>query len=360
MTRANNFDALRLMAAVSVIFSHSFLIAEGSQAREPFNLLNGNQAVLGLAGVFVFFAISGYLVTQSFEETAHAGRFLVKRGLRIFPGLFVATLVSAFAIAPLVATEPLARYLASPQPWAYVLGNTTLLDPHLRTLPGVCFENNPVGLEINGSLWSLQIEFMMYLMVLALGAARLLTLPTALLLLALGIAGTAFPTLNFLGGWGWMLGFFAAGMVLYKLRGTWIWDGRIALAALVGLAFSIEFRLFIPLFALFGCYLALWLALDRRLPVVPAAAWGDLSYGLYIYGWPVEQLLSWLSGGKAPWWLLFLTGLPIAAALAFLSWHLVERPALCLKPKTATRLPVVPLPAVVSPPPARLGGPASA
>ena len=64
--RHNNFDALRLLAAASVIFSHSFLIAEGSQQREWLILVTGNQCILGLTGVFVFFAISGFLVTQSF------------------------------------------------------------------------------------------------------------------------------------------------------------------------------------------------------------------------------------------------------------------------------------------------------
>ncbi len=99
-TRRNNFDALRLVAAVSVVFSHSFLIAEGTQDHEPLIWLTGNQSILGLVGVFVFFAISGFLVTQSFEETGDAWRFLAKRALRIFPGLFVATLLSAFVLAP--------------------------------------------------------------------------------------------------------------------------------------------------------------------------------------------------------------------------------------------------------------------
>jgi peptidoglycan/LPS O-acetylase OafA/YrhL len=339
--RNNNFDALRLVAAASVMFSHSFLIAEGSQSREWLILLTGNQCILGLTGVFVFFAISGFLVTQSFEQTANPLHYLAKRALRIFPGLFVATAVSAFVLGPLVTALPLGAYLSRPEPYAYVLGNS-LLDQTVHELPGVSFIDNPVGREINGSLWTLRLEFSMYLMVLALGLTRLLTVRTALVLLAFGVACLYFEMLfplekwgwffRLLSGWGWLVGFFAAGMVLYKLRDTRIFDGRIAVLALAGLVLSVPLRLFIPLFPVFGCYLALWLALSPRLPVIPAARFGDLSYGIYIYGWPVEEAVIWLSGGRAAWWQVFLIALPTAAALAFLSWHLVERPMLRLKP----------------------------
>jgi peptidoglycan/LPS O-acetylase OafA/YrhL len=343
MERQNNFDALRLVAAASVVFSHSFLITEGTQDHEWLIWLTGNQSILGLVGVFVFFAISGFLVTQSFEATGDVWRFLVKRALRIFPGVFVATALSAFVLAPVVTTLCPSAFLLRPEPYEYVIGNT-LLDQTVHELPGVMFVNNPVGLEINGSLWTLRLEFAMYLMVLALGMLRLLSLRVALLLVAFGMACLHFNMLDelekwgwffqLLSGWGWLVGFFAAGMVLYKLRHTRIFDGRIALLAFAGLVLSVPLRQFILLFPLFGCYLALWLALTPRLPVIPAARFGDLSYGIYIYGWPVEQGVIWLLGGRAVWWQVFLLALPTAAALAFLSWHLVESPALRLKPKT--------------------------
>ena len=339
--RQNNFDALRLIAAISVIFSHSFLIAEGTQNREWLILLTGNQCILGLTGVFVFFAISGFLVTQSFEQTANPLHYLAKRALRIFPGLFAATLMSAFVLGPLVTTLPLGAYLSRPEPYEYVVANT-MLDQTVHELPGVSFVENPVGLEINGSLWTLRLEFTMYLMVLGLGLLRLLTVRAALLLLAFGMACLHFEMLDelenwgwifqLLSGWGWLVGFFAAGMALYKLRHTRVLDGRIALLALAGLVLSIPLRQFITLFPVFGCYLALWLALNPRLPVIPAARFGDLSYGLYIYGWPVEEAVIWLHGGHAAWWQVFSIALPATAALAFLSWHLVERPMLRLKP----------------------------
>ncbi len=336
MPRRNNFDALRLLAAVSVMFSHSFLIAEGTQRHEPLIVLTGHQAILGLAGVFVFFAISGFLVTQSFEETGDPLRFLAKRALRIFPGLFVATLLSALVLAPLVTTLAPGAYFGQTAPYRYVIGNT-LLDPSVHELPGVAFVNNPVGLEINGSMWTLRFEFMMYVMVLVLGALRLLSLPVLLPLLALGLACLHFKALDLLGGWGWLLGFFAAGMILYRLRNTRIFDFRIALLALAGLILSIPLRQFILLFPLFGCYLALWLALNPRLPPIPAARFGDLSYGLYIYGWPVEATMVRLLGGHACWWQVFGLGLPVTAMIAFLSWHLIEQPALRLKPGSRHR-----------------------
>jgi peptidoglycan/LPS O-acetylase OafA/YrhL len=330
--RANNFDALRLAAAVSVMFSHAFLIAEGTQKNEWLIRLTGNQSILGLCGVFVFFAISGFLVTQSWEQTSSPLRFLAKRALRIFPGLFLATILSGLVLAPLVTSLELAAYFRQPAPWLYILGNT-LFDQTVHELPGVMFVNNPVGLEINGSLWTLRWEAVMYLMVVVLGLLRLLNLPVMFGLLVLGLLCLEFDkTFDFLGGWGWLLAFFAVGMILYRLRTTRIFDGRFAALALAGLVISVPLRAFIPMFPLFGCYLALWLALSPHLPVIRAARFGDLSYGLYIYGWPVEEGVIWALGGHALWWQVLGLALPIAAALAFLSWHLVEAPALRLKP----------------------------
>ncbi len=342
-SRANNFDALRLFAAATVLFSHSFLIADGNENREPLIVLSGRQSILGLAGVFVFFAISGFLVTQSFEETRSPWRFLVKRVLRIFPGLIAALALTGFVLAPLVTTLPLGEFLARPEPYRYVFWNT-LLDLRQHELPKTMFVDNPVGLELNGSLWTLRYEFEMYLMVLALGVAGLLRLPVLLALWALGLACIGLSALDALGGWGWLLSFFVSGMILYKLRDTRVFDGRVALAALAGLVLTVRYGQFIQLFSLFGTYLALWFALNRRLPLIPAARFGDLSYGLYIYGWPSEAAAIWAVGGHAPWWEVFLLGLALAAALAFLSWHLVEQPALRLKPRGAR--PLVPVPEI--------------
>jgi peptidoglycan/LPS O-acetylase OafA/YrhL len=333
-SRGNNFDALRLIAASLVIFTHAFFIAQGNGVNEPLVRLSGNQAQLGHVGVFIFFVISGFLVTESYENTGEPLRFLAKRALRIFPGLFAALLVTAFVLGAAVTTQPFGVYLSDPHIYAYVVGNALLnLDSH--TLPGVLMVDNAVGLEVNGSLWTLRYEFMMYLMVMVLGAARLLDLRVLLGLLALGLACHQLAILGPLDMFGWLLPCFATGMVLYKLRPTRIFDGRLALLALAGLAVTLAFGQFIALFPLFGGYLTIYLALDRRLPVLRAARFGDLSYGIYIYGWPIAAALMYASGGRALWWQLFLAGLPLSAVAALVSWHLVEAPALRLKPRRA-------------------------
>ncbi len=324
MERRNNFDLLRLVAAVSVIFSHAFLLSENSQDHDPLMLLTGGQTILGVVGVFVFFTISGYLVTQSFDTTGSPLVFLAKRALRIFPGLFLCLAVCVFVIGPLVTQLSLADYFARPETYLFLLHNA-VLDVGYNRLPGVEFWPGNIGGIVNGPLWSLPCEVLMYLMLFGLGVCRLLTLRTGLVLLAVGIGSLWFEVTDLWGGAFWLLGFFAAGICCYRLRATGLFAGRWALVAALGLALSIPARLFLVGFALFGSYLAIYLALNRKLPPVPAARFGDLSYGLYIYGWPIEQCVVYFSGATAPWWEVFGVSLALAVPTAFLSWHGIER-----------------------------------
>jgi peptidoglycan/LPS O-acetylase OafA/YrhL len=329
--RRNNFDALRLIAALSVVFSHSFLVAEGSEANEPFVWVSGNQCILGLVGVFVFFVISGYLVTESWCRSPLPGQFALRRGLRIYPGLMVNVALCAMLLGPLVTSLPLRAYFSSPELRDFLI-KTVTLNPGPLALPGVLFADNAVGLHINGSLWTLRYEIMMYLMTIMLGMARLLRLSTCLVLTALGMAAVYFEraltALGDFGGWAWFLGFFGAGMTLSFLRDRLVFDWRGALIALAALVIFTRIGLLIMLFPLAGAYLAIWFArrYDRWLDY--SRTCGDLSYGLYIYGWPSEQLVMWLSGGRAVWWQVFFGSLTLALPMAWLSWHGVEKWAL--------------------------------
>src|SRR6266446_7141632 len=122
------------------------------------------------------------------------------------------------------------------------------------------FRSNAVGLHINGSLWTLRYEVMMYLMIIILGVLRLLRLSTCLVLTALGIAAVYFEQaltpFGDLGEWAWFLGFFGAGMVLHFLRDRLSWNWRYALLAIVALVVFVRLGHFIMLFPLAGVYLA--------------------------------------------------------------------------------------------------------
>ncbi|MGE5272026.1 MAG: acyltransferase family protein [Thiohalocapsa sp.] len=324
MDRQNNFDLLRLVAAASVIFSHAFLLAENSQDHDPLMILTGGQTVLGVVGVFMFFTISGYLVTQSFETTRSPLVFLAKRALRIFPGLLTCLAVCVFVVGPLVTRVPLGDYFGRPEPYLFLLHNA-VLDVHYNRLPGVEFAAGNIGGIVNGPLWSLPCEVLMYLMLFALGLCRRLTLRVALALVAVGILCLWLEVTDALGGAFWLLAFFAAGICLYRLRGSGVFAARWAVIAALGLLLSIPAQMFLTGCAIFGSYLTIYLALNPLLPPVRAARFGDLSYGLYIYGWPIEQCVVYFSGGAAPWWTVFGASLPLAAATALLSWHGVER-----------------------------------
>jgi peptidoglycan/LPS O-acetylase OafA/YrhL len=362
LTRYNNFDFLRLAAAVSVIFSHSFLIAEGDQSREFFNVLNGNQGILGLLGVFVFFAISGFLITQSYETAPSPLRFTAARVLRIFPGLAVCLLLCAFVVGPLITSFAIGEYLLQPKTWLFLVRNMALL-PDDEALPGVVFVDNASGTVATGTLWTLRYEVYCYLMVLVLGVMRLLTLRVAAAILVLvmlanvlgiddaigarygaalghlGITGAALKEWFDLAGFLWLVPAFAVGMCLYFLRDILRdWGGlRTALAviALAGFVATMIFGKLLLLFPLFGGYLTIYLATAPGIRLPAIGRFGDFSYGLYIYGWPAEAVTVWLRGGHAAWYEVCAGGLVLGFALSFLSWHLIEKRALRLKPRAA-------------------------
>ncbi len=345
--RQNNFDALRLLAASSVILTHAFLLAEGTQDRDPLVVLSLHQCPTGLVGVFVFFAISGFLVTQSWETTRSLPRFLAKRALRIYPGFAACILVLTVGLGAAMTSLSLRDYLGDAGTRDFLVANLTMqLQPN--ALPGVQFSQFWFGNVMDGPLWSLPLEVSLYLMVAVLGMAGLIRLPVLAVLMAIGLIEIWFDKWidqnlapGFIGGVAWMLPFFVAGMAAYKLRDRGIFNGRLALLAVVGLVASVPLQSFISLFAVFGCYLALYLALHPSLPAIPAARFGDLSYGLYIYGWPVQQTISYLRPGLT-WWELFMLSMVATATVAFLSWHLVEKLALSLKPRRTAEVTPVP------------------
>ena len=328
----NNFNLLRLVAAWLVIYGHAWAIT-GTPGTDLVGELTRIKFAGGVA-VDMFFVVSGFLIAASLERNSLRS-YLTSRALRIVPGLVACVLLSVLVLGPLLSTA--ADYWAQPQAWRYLSVNASLWSNEYF-LPGV-FETLP-NHAINGSLWTLPIEARLYLALMLAGAIGVLTPRryTPLWLLAMGAAYAyavyRHPLPDALANYTWCTAYFITGTALWlnraRVRLSWI-----ALAVLAGLAAVARGRpwFHLPYFALV-CYGTLFFAFVPRLPRIRHH---DLSYGLYLYGWPVAQLVQQFSPGPPLHNVLWTT--PLALALAAGSWFLVERPALSLKRRVGMRTP---------------------
>lgn len=339
--RDNNLNLIRMIAATSVLISHAYPIALGPGAAQPLHGLTG--ITLGGLSVYVFFAVSGFLITQSFANSPTLSRWMVARALRIIPGLAVVTVLTAFVMRPLVTSLPLADYFRQAETWTYVPRNLSLYFLQYP-LPGV-FETSPYGPPINGSLWTLIHEVLCYLGVLIAGvsgilASRRLFAACLAAFLAIYLVSTLYlpdGMLPIRAGLLIDLAFpFAIGSAFYvwrrELQLNW-WIGA-ALAALAIVASGTDIGRPVLVLAL-----SYWVFLLGYVPQGRIRAYnrlGDYSYGTYIYAFPLQQLAVYLFPGTGPVENILLS-LPATLICAVLSWHLVESPALALRSRFGRR-----------------------
>jgi peptidoglycan/LPS O-acetylase OafA/YrhL len=326
----NNFNLIRLIAAWLVIYSHAWAIT-GTAGGDALVRLNGSKSTGALA-VDVFFAISGFLVAASFQRNRWRD-FLAARALRIYPALLVCVTLTVFVLGPLLTTD--SNYWRDAATWRYLWANATLWRAEFW-LPGV-FEALPRS-AVNGSLWTLPIEGRLYLALLLAGALGMLRPWRYAAAWALAIAGACVfallyaPLPEHLAYLCWVTSFFITGTLV------WLWRERIPLRGplLVGLllafllanAFAPGTPLLHALYFVLVAYATFYLGFAPRLPRI---AHHDLSYGVYLYGWPMQQL-ALLVGASTPW-LNTAAASAMAFACAALSWFAIERPALRLKPR---------------------------
>ncbi len=346
----NSLAFLRLFFAAMVLVSHSFPLGGFNHGLEPTYKLTNNQEDLGGLAVAGFFIISGFLVTRSFVTSSTALRYMWKRFLRIFPGFWVCLLVTAALIAPLAyfyQHNHLTGYLGghSDSPIRYVkdnfwLGMNQYNIDHL--LGGTPWARDFDQRAFDGSLWTLIYEFKCYIAVAILGVFGILrhgrygVLALSAALWALLLVETrnphaVAPTFPVVGDpWMVRLAFlFSLGTLLFLFREKVPISGWLAVAAGAVFVVTLRTTLYPEVGQIAFAYLCFWLAV--RLPIRNADRYGDFSYGLYIYAFPVQQMASlnhlnrW---GFVPYVLVSLAG---SLALAIASWHFVEKPAMSLK-----------------------------
>ncbi|WP_158816825.1 acyltransferase [Methylocapsa sp. S129] len=351
----NGFDALRLLAALLVIYGHAFRLT--GETGPTFA-----RAGVATAGVKIFFVISGYLIAASWRRDPHAGRYLRRRLLRIMPGLIAVTLLTAFVLGPLMTDLSRSAYFSDAGAWLY-LANIAFY-PADR-LPGV-FTANIAPMEINGSLWSLPAEMSMYL-ILPVATCLAFKLTGAYRIFAAAAIAFALMTLFVIlptpgiGQW-----------LVYGTR-VWAWFG-VAPYFLVSAAYAlcgwekylhrgVALALLAALMAMRGPALLQETLLVAALPYIvlsfgtapspllrPLTRRADLSYGVYLYAFPVQQILVAKLGAPGGALGNFTLAAMIALSLAYLSWRFVEAPAARLgKPATAVNRTAGPALALLQP-----------
>jgi peptidoglycan/LPS O-acetylase OafA/YrhL len=330
-SRKNHFDLLRLLFALGVMYSHAFVLS--GRNTEPIMRLTHNQATPSNLALFGFFVISGYLITASWQRSRSWTEFARRRACRILPGFVLAVLFS-FLIAGPLGADSISRYFRDPSSWRFL---TLLL---MRGPEGVLstLRSNPLPCNLNGSLWTIRIEIACYVLTAAAGALYVLrgriVITVLTLALALWEAFSRVPLPFFLWGVLAMGVPYAMGTTAYVWRDhipVSRWWVVLCLVALVVAAATTGFQY---MTWLAGTYLILIAGLSPGEPTMLRRI-GDLSYGVYLYAFPIQQLTVYWLHHPGPWTVLAVAT-PITLLLAFVSWHLVEQPWLRRRPRVSS------------------------
>lgn len=334
--RANNIGLLRLGLATSVIVSHAFPLAEGHELNEPLVRFTHGQTTIGQMAVGGFFALSGYLILQSWQSDPHLGRFLLKRALRLYPG-FVAMSLFCVLVAGALGSPTAYTYLQH----VYWDWQTPVLDTLTMAMPSThgAFADVPFPNAINGSMWTIRPEALCYLFIAGLGVCALAS--RSALLAAFGLAYVGYVLHPVPSQWH-LAAHFMAGAAAYHYRSAIVARGW--LIAVSGLALVVTSRLggLAVVLPVAWVYLVMVLSLHAPAITGPLTDHGrDFSYGVYLYAFPVQQLLMYWFPHLQPFDLAMLAMVG-TAPFAVASWYGVERPALALKPASPRRPRAVP------------------
>lgn len=332
--RGSNFDVLRLCAASAVVGSHAVLVTAGGTWWIAH--AGGLFDQVGSDAVAVFFVVSGILVTESWRRDPAFRRYLARRGLRLLPALLVVVAVSALVVGALASRLTPASYLSTPGAWAYLLNATMVLQPY--HLPGV-FTHLPEADMVNGSLWTLRYEFLCYLVVPLVVALVTVTRRRATVL-AIAAATALLASASLEMGWDWtvvpifkLTSYFVAGMCIQMYVPKVRFDGRLAVLAAAAFIVLSQYPPLFPLSVVALAYAVGYFGLAARPVGRRLVALGDASYGIYLWGFVVEQLVVLAAGPQISAAGVFAIAMPITWTIGILSWRLIEKPALRFKPR---------------------------
>jgi peptidoglycan/LPS O-acetylase OafA/YrhL len=330
----NNFDFLRLIFSIFVVITHSSILS-GIKETDILAELTHSQTTLSYIGVRGFFVISGFLIFQSIKRSSSLRNYFLKRCLRLFPGLIVVLFITVL-FGFLLSDSTFQSYLLNKSMWTYLPNNLSLYNLQLG-IKGVL--NNQA---INGSLWTLRYEFSFYILIALLFTLKNKALLTRRLLLALFILvlGSKLFLFNDFGRIGVRISdsnsvnfalYFISGSLLasFKSQGD-RFKIPLLLFFLIGLTLSFYVRIFVyaqflllpPLIILIGNSSTKYIHSF-------SSKYGDISYGIYIYSFPIQKILMYFY--NLDHLQLMAISLTLSIIFGILSWNLVEKKALLFK-----------------------------
>ena len=331
VTHENNFDHIRLFLALGVFFFHTAELTQIIQLSFLKDFISASVAVHS------FFIVSGFLIFMSYERSSTLKSYFTKRLKRIAPG-YITVIVLAFLLLSVLSILPLSTYFTSSESWQYLFTNLSTLGFLHLTLPGVFTEN--YNTSVNGALWTIKVEIMFYLTVplIAYFYRWLGHTKTLIIIFVLSVFyyyGMAYLAETYHNAFftvlqrqlpGQMM-FFSAGALLYYHHETFLkYKHLIFMFAIIGYITQ-KYYPFYPLYALSLSIIVIYLA-TAIIYLGHIAKYGDLSYGIYIWHFPLIQTFVALHlFEENPYFsLTLLTG--IVLSISWLSWHFIEKPFL--------------------------------
>jgi peptidoglycan/LPS O-acetylase OafA/YrhL len=335
---SNNFDFLRFFFAILVVVSHSFALAGVGESAQWISKITHHQINWASIGLNGFFVISGHFIFQSLERSHSLYDYFKKRFLRVFPGLLVVLIITV-GLLPLLHRNG-SSIFNQVDFYTYLPRNLSLYG-FQSTVTGV-FDKNYYH-AINGSLWTIRYEFSLYIALGILFFVReyktiicpllWFTFVSMYLFFVFGMERFGHSNLLTLQGYEFFnLGtFFAAGSALASIKFE-KWNSGLLLFFSIGILliafyfgyYNLVKHLFfsvvvlsigfitIPFFSTFGKY-------------------GDMSYGIYIYSFPIQQIIMQFFHTQV--YHLMVLSIFTSIGLGFCSWHLIEKKALRFKKK---------------------------
>jgi len=335
----NSFDAVRLALATLVVLAHSILLPCKNYpcSYDPLYRFLGGHIDLGAAAVNGFFLLSGFLITRSWLLTNNTMQYFQKRVARLYPAFLLASLMSIAVGA--FGADNAGAYLSEIKISRFMANVLSL-----QGFVGNAFQHNPVPF-VNGTLWTIKYEFDCYILIAVLGISGFLSRATVTSIL--GLFGLAYVAQSFgyfnpprwnhgiialmLSSpefWPRLFTYFFAGSAFYLWRATIPKSRALFCLAIIGLMAG--FWLWVPSLALIvaGAYCMFTLALSTSAVFKFYGKRVDLSYGIYLYAFPIQQLIIAWSGQSISWLWLFILSISATSCIAFISWTLVEAPSL--------------------------------